>query len=275
MLRLGLRVSRQRCGTAALSSRVERARPNVIKPKALKSRFPRFSSRDVDFSTVLEEYEHPNPERMEKRNQRRRFCEFSNETLAMMAAQGVHGAFKERLLREIMRVDNCNYVDAYGVMSLMNRQLESKLFLNKIPYQIGIAMTWVVGIVVVPIGVFHIDAAMWFNEAYVHSEVPSAEDLDTIFKVGTWTWQWMEPIIGTASFVLLALQLVGNQMQMIDHKPLHEKVLTYRADKIHRAFPQYEREIVRDYAKSDPWGRDSFRVRLGFPANSVIPIHRR
>ena len=33
-------------------------------------------------------------------------------------------------------------------------------------------------------------------------------EIDTVWKVGTWTWQWMEPIIGTWSFVLLALQLI-------------------------------------------------------------------
>lgn len=39
----------------------------------------------------------------------RRFSEFSNEQLAVMASQGVTGAFKERLLREIMRCDGCSY----------------------------------------------------------------------------------------------------------------------------------------------------------------------
>ena len=95
-----------------------------------------------------------------------------------------------------------------------------------------------------------------------------------VWKVGTWTWNWMEPIIGTWSFVLLALQLVRSNMAMIDAKPLHEHVLTMRADRLHQSFPQYEREIVRDYCKSDPFGRDTFRVRLGYPANSVIPLNR-
>ena len=50
-------------------------------------------------------------------------------------------------------------------------------------------------------------------------------------------------------------------------------MLEWRADQLQRAFAQYEREIVRDYAKSDPWGRDTFLARRGYPANSVIP-HR-
>ena len=71
----------------------------------------------VDFAAVLEEYEHPTPARISQKNQRRRFSEFSNETLAVMATLGVHGASKERMLREIMRVDGCSYVEAYAVLA--------------------------------------------------------------------------------------------------------------------------------------------------------------
>jgi len=74
--------------------------------------------------------------------------------------------------------------------------------------------------------------------------------------------------------MLLALQLVRANLNMIDAKPFHERILTHRADMLHQSFPSYEREIVRDYSKSDPFGRDSFRTRMGFPANSVIPINR-
>ena len=42
------------------------------------------------------------------------------------------------------------------------------------------------------------------NRQFVKEEIPKdPEMLDTVFKVGAWTWQWMEPAIGTASFVLL------------------------------------------------------------------------
>lgn len=37
--------------------------------------------------------------------------------------------------------------------------------------------------------------------------------------MGTWTWTWMEPMIGTASFVLLSFQLIRSHMQRIDLKP--------------------------------------------------------
>jgi hypothetical protein len=81
-------------------------------------------------------------------------------------------------------------------------------------------------------------------------------------------------MIGTASFVLLAAQLFKSHMQNIDLKPFGRYVESRRADYLCRKFPRYEREIVRDYAKSDPWGRDSNIARRGHPANSIIP-HRK
>ena len=34
-------------------------------------------------------------------------------------------------------------------------------------------------------------------------------------QVGNWTWGWMEPPIGTISFVLLVLQFSRNQLENI------------------------------------------------------------
>ena len=116
-----------------------------------------------------------------------------------------------------------------------------------------------------------IDFAMWFCAAFVKEDLPDPATLATMWKVGAWTWTWMEPAIGTASFVLLALQLVRSHMQKIDLKPYRGLVSSWRADRLHRSFPQYEREIVRDYAKSDLWARDTNKARNGYPANSMIP----
>jgi hypothetical protein len=233
-----------------------------------------FSKKAVDFAAVLEEYEHPTPARISQKNQRRRFSEFSNETLAVMASLGVHGASKERMLREIMRVDGCSYVEAYAVLAKMNLHLEGGTSLHKLPYQAIIAGAWALGVVLIPLGVFQKDLAIWFATVHVGVELPPAEEIDTVWKVGTWTWQWMEPIIGTWSFVLLALQLIRANGLQIDAKPFNERILTARADDLYKQFPEYEREIVRDYSKSDPFGRDTYRARLGYPANSVLPLNR-
>ena len=233
-----------------------------------------FSKKAVDFAAVLEEYEHPTPARISQKNQRRRFSEFSNETLAVMASLGVYGASKERMLREIMRVDGCSYLEAYAVLAKMNLHLEGGTSLHKLPYQAIIAGAWALGVVLIPLGVFQKDLAIWFATAHVGVDLPPAEEIDTVWKVGTWTWQWMEPIIGTWSFVLLALQLIRANGLQIDAKPFNERILTARADDLYKQFPEYEREIVRDYSKSDPFGRDTYRARLGYPANSVLPLNR-
>ena len=233
-----------------------------------------FSKKTVDFAAVLEEYEHPTPARISQKNQRRRFSEFSNETLAVMASLGVHGASKERMLREIMRVDGCSYVEAYAVLAKMNLHLEGGTSLHKLPYQAIIAGAWALGVVLIPLGVFQKDLAIWFATVHVGVDLPPADEIDTVWKVGTWTWQWMEPIIGTWSFVLLALQLIRANGLQIDAKPFNERILTARADDLYKQFPEYEREIVRDYSKSDPFGRDTYRARLGYPANSVLPLNR-
>ena len=259
---------------------------------------------------TLDEYDYPTPDTIHACPPPRRFSEYSSETLGVMAGQGVHGAFKERLLREIMRVDGCPYAESYAVLGEMNRKNEELMWLFQLPYRISIGATALIGLFAVP-AVFHRDTALWFCTHFVKNETPPVETLDTMWKVGSWTWEWMEPAIGTASFCLLALQLIRSQMVKIDLKPYYGLVSSWRADRLTNAFPratpspepipqsactgwrahshlpfrpspppphsstvgrtEYEREIVRDYAKSDLWARDTNKARKGFPANSVIP----
>lgn len=47
------------------------------------------------------------------------------------AAQGVHGAFKERMLREVMRQDKIEYGDAYAVLGELNKANEEMIWLFK------------------------------------------------------------------------------------------------------------------------------------------------
>jgi hypothetical protein len=158
------------------------------------------------------------------------------------------------------------------VLGKMNTLNETNMWLKKLPYMLGIGTTATLGGLAIP-AVFHRDFAIWVCVTFVKEEIPDPASLDTVWKVGAWTWTWMEPAIGTASFVLLALQLMRSHMKKIDLKPYHGLVSSARADRLSKAFPQYEREIVRDYAKSDLWARDTNKARKGFPANSVVPPH--
>ena len=56
--------------------------------------------------------------------------------------------------------------------------------------------------------------------------------LQSFWNVGSWTWGWMEPYLGTASFVLLGLQFTRAQMQKINWKPYTEAILSWRANRL-------------------------------------------
>ena len=101
-----------------------------------------------------------------------------------MASLGVHGASKERMLREIMRVDDC-VRRGLAVLAKMNLHLEGGTSLHKLPYQAIIAGAWALGVVLMPLGVFQKDLAIWFATQHVGVDLPPAEEIDTVWKVGT------------------------------------------------------------------------------------------
>lgn len=43
-------------------------------------------------------------------------------------------------------------------------------------------------------------------------------------------------------------------MQKMGQKPYTEMLLSWRANRLARSYPQYNRTIVREFSKSDPWG---------------------
>jgi len=75
---------------------------------------------DLSEQKTFQHYRHPTVESINSTPPPRRFSEFEDDILALMASQGVHGAFKERMLREVMRQDKCEYGDAYRVLAKMN-----------------------------------------------------------------------------------------------------------------------------------------------------------
>eukprot|EP01052_Picozoa_sp_SAG31_P028159 SAG31_NODE_2694_length_5235_cov_3.558995_4_plen_101_part_00 len=93
--------------------------------------------------------------------------------------------------------------------------------------------------------------ALWFNENYVTSDVPPDSDLETMWEVGTWTWNWMEPPLGEISFVLLALQFVRAQMQNIGWRPYTAYMVERRAIRLCKRYSKYSRRVVHDFAIND------------------------
>eukprot|EP00756_Hemistasia_phaeocysticola_P002718 Hpha_TRINITY_DN11845_c0_g1::TRINITY_DN11845_c0_g1_i1::g.1837::m.1837 len=193
--------------------------------------------------------------------QPRQYKELSNEALATLAAQGqrgMHAAHRERLIREIMRVDRCPWETAFKKLGEMDAANERIYWALTGPHRIGICVGVGCGFASLPM-VFSKPVAVWFALNFVgETELPDDLDEMTPFQVGAWTWDWMEPILGTASFVLLAAQFVRSLIKRMNTKPYTELVLSYRADRLSRLYPKYDRTIVRDWARYLP------RVGIGF-----------
>eukprot|EP01098_Paradermamoeba_levis_P003881 TRINITY_DN1712_c0_g1_i2.p1 TRINITY_DN1712_c0_g1~~TRINITY_DN1712_c0_g1_i2.p1 ORF type:complete len:157 (-),score=40.45 TRINITY_DN1712_c0_g1_i2:205-675(-) len=154
-----------------------------------------------------------------------------------------------------MRVDRVSWEVARRKVDVeMNSVNDHWGWLVTLPYKVGVALGLIAAFSAVPL-VFHLQTAAWFNDNFVGEDLPEGglETLDSIWKVGHWTWGWMEPYLGTASFVLLGMQFTRANMKRLKWKPYTETILSWRANKLAKAFPKYNRTIVRDYSKSDAW----------------------
>ena len=100
----------------------------------------------------------------------------------------------------------------------MARKNAEGLAMSLMPYHLGIGTAYVTAWVSIP-AVFSLQFAKAFNEVAVTTDVPNKSDLDTMLEVGIWTWNWMEPPLGTISFVLLCLQFARDQKENIGYKP--------------------------------------------------------
>ena len=115
---------------------------------------------------------------------------------------------------------------------------------------LGLAMSLGAGVMSFPL-VFDFDTVYSFNERYVTADVPDAKDLQTFLEVGSWSWGWMEPVLGQVSFVLLLLQFARNQILNLGIRPYGNMLKESRARYLEKKYPQYDKVFVRWYAKSD------------------------
>lgn len=183
----------------------------------------------------------------EARKLPRAMCELDNVTLFILAEQGCNEACYERLIREIMAVDGVEWFEAAKTAKKMQEVNRAVLSWTTLPYKIGISVGVVSAFGCYPM-IFHVGCAKWFNRNFVTMEVPVKEDIETWLEVGAWTWNWMEPVLGTVSFTLLALQLVRNQMLNMDIAPYTTALRKYRAKRLVKLYPSYNSDIVSDYA---------------------------
>ena len=188
----------------------------------------------------------------------RDFKDLTGEALFRMSVQqgGCLGSARERLVREVMIVDSVSHEDALEVVRGMARKNAEGLTLSVLPYRIGINTAYVAAWLSIP-AVFSLQFAKKFNEVAVTTDVPAASDLNTMLEVGSWTWNWMEPPLGTISFFLLCLQYARDQKINIGQKPWTTYWKEKQGDKLAAAYPQYHKPIVRDYGQETCFEDDS------------------
>lgn len=178
------------------------------------------------------------------------FSEMENEPLAVIAEMGNHRARKEVLTRHIMAVDNVDYVEAIKTLEEIACKNREGLAMATMPYKIAIFVALTTGFGSIPM-VFDIDLALWFNEKFVTMEIPPPDDLDTCLETGAWTWNWMEPILGTLSYTLLTLQVARQGIKNLGMKPYTSRLIEMRAKKLFEAYPQYEKGILHNFVETD------------------------
>lgn len=180
----------------------------------------------------------------------REVCEYPTDVLLIMAEAGDWDACKERLIREIMAVDEVEYDEAEKTFQVINKKNSSGTFFAALPYRVGIFTALTCGFGSLPM-VFDFQTALWFNEHFVTTEVPPPEDLETFLEVGLWSWGWMEPPLGQASFLLLCLQYSRAQLDNMNIKPYTAWIKDARASRLSSEYNKYNPKIIEDFARAD------------------------
>jgi hypothetical protein len=187
------------------------------------------------------------------RHQPTHICQLSHQTLAQLAVLGHHATHRERLLREIMCADGVTWHEAHKVLELIDEENRKLHRVQMLPFMLGVTGSMLLG-VLSTLFVFVKPTALWYGRCVANEDLPESVEIDdmTNFQVGTWTWAWMEPMIGTASFVLICCQFIRISCKPLNMKTYMDLVLSYRAHRIAVKFPKYDRSMVRAYSKHVP-----------------------
>ena len=164
---------------------------------------------------------------------------------------GDQDARGERLIRDIMAKDRVTWDEAQPKFEEIVMANRKGLFLYTLPYKLGILGSLVLGFGSIPM-IFDLKTALWFNDAFVTTDVPEERDLETPLEVGSWTWNWMEPPLGQMSFFILCMQYARAQLQNIGAKPYTAFMLKRRAKRLVADFPDYCPLVLESFSEGDP-----------------------
>lgn len=131
--------------------------------------------------------------------------EMDNTALTTLGALGNHKALEEMIKRHVMQTDGVTYEQASDVyMKIEEKNHEYENYMA-FPFQASVLTCLAAGCISIPL-VFHLPTVEFFNEYFVTADHPPPKDLETPLEVGSWSWNWMEPVLGTSTFLLLTLQ---------------------------------------------------------------------
>jgi len=155
-------------------------------------------------------------------------------------------AHEERMFREIMKKEQCSELEAIKIIHRIFFETTDRLKKSMVLQRAGLCMVSVAGIGCIPL-VFDKSTALWVNSNWVG--LPVEEDIDTALAVGAWTWNWMEPVMGTFTFVLLAAQVAKQFMKNLGMHPYKEYMRHKRVQAIQKEFPQFDPVITRSFVR--------------------------
>ena len=133
------------------------------------------------------------------------YRKMDNVSLVTLGGMGEHSARKEILIRHIMAVDEVPYEKAFHTFQMIEEANDKGMYMLGLPFSISAAAMVFSGLVSIPL-VFDLGTVEWFNDRYVTLDTPPPKDLETWLEVGAWSWNWMEPLLGTSTFVLMCMQ---------------------------------------------------------------------
>lgn len=189
--------------------------------------------------------------------QARHAHEMSNDVLLLLSAHGDVHARRERFVREVMHVDQLSWPEARLKVDGHEDEISKSHVTSKFEGVVG-ACAVLLGVGSVPM-VFHEWTAINFNELFVTTDVPPPEDLETPLEVGMWTWGWMEPPIGTISFLFICLQFARGRGL---YNPFEEWHRATNERKLLERFNRYSPLIVLQWAEAVTPGQD-YTARAG------------
>mmetsp|Transcript_1244 Transcript_1244/g.2217 ORF Transcript_1244/g.2217 Transcript_1244/m.2217 type:complete len:245 (-) Transcript_1244:180-914(-) len=175
--------------------------------------------------------------------------DMDDRTLLSLAAFEDHAAREEILKRHIMDIDSVPYSQSCETFLKIQNKNSEGYYMVSLPYKIGIGTATFMGMAAIPM-VFDLTTVEWFNELAVTTDHPELRDLETPLEVSIWSWNWMEPPLGTMSFILLCMQYVRGQMINLGVKPYTGWIKVYRGEKLANAFPRYDKQILMAYSET-------------------------